>query len=68
MGERRGFKPADRSKCILVRAVRSTDLDDRWTLAGRSLDDANQWDLRMIYSLISGWHPIIEGSNRLQGK
>jgi GNAT superfamily N-acetyltransferase len=49
--DRHGFKPADRSKCILVRAVRSTDLDDHWTLAGRPLDDAKQWDLRMIYSM-----------------
>jgi GNAT superfamily N-acetyltransferase len=49
--DRRGFKPAVRSKCVLVRAVRSTDLDDRWMLAGRPLDDASQWDLRMAYSM-----------------
>ena len=32
-----------------------------------SAPDAMRSDMFMI-SLISGWHPIIEGSNRLQGK
>ncbi len=49
--DRRGFVPADRSKSVLVRSVPSTDLEGRWTLAGRALDDASQWDLRMIYSM-----------------
>jgi GNAT superfamily N-acetyltransferase len=49
--DRYGFSPAASSKSILVRSVRSADLDERWTLAGRPLDDANQWDLRMIYSM-----------------
>jgi len=49
--DRRGFSPASRSKSILVRSVRSDDLEERWILAGRPLDDASQWDLRMIYSM-----------------
>ncbi len=49
--DRSGFKPVGTGRCILVRAVRDADLDDRWTMAGRPLDDASQWDLRMIYSM-----------------
>ena len=49
--DRQGFSPAARSKSVLVRSVRSADLEDCWTLGGRPLDDANQWDLRMIYSM-----------------
>lgn len=49
--DRHGFSPAARSKCVLVRAVRSADLEERWMLAGRPLDDASQWDLRLIYSM-----------------
>jgi GNAT superfamily N-acetyltransferase len=49
--DRHGFIPAARSKSVLVRSVRSADLEERWTLAGRPLDDASQWDLRMIYSM-----------------
>jgi GNAT superfamily N-acetyltransferase len=49
--DRRGFVPADWSKSVLVRSVPSADLEGRWTLAGRALDDASQWDLRMIYSM-----------------
>ncbi len=49
--DRHGFSPAARSKSVLVRSVRSADLNERWTLAGRPLDDASQWDLRMIYSM-----------------
>jgi GNAT superfamily N-acetyltransferase len=49
--DRRGFVPADRSRSVLVRSVSSADLEGRWTLADRALDDASQWDLRMIYSM-----------------
>jgi len=49
--DRRGFVPADRSRSVLVRSVPSADLEGRWTLADRALDDASQWDLRMIYSM-----------------
>jgi len=49
--DRRGFRPATRSKSILVRSVRSADLEGRWMLGGRPLDDASQWALRMIYSM-----------------
>ena len=49
--DRRGFVPADRSKSVLVRSVASADLEGAWTLAGRALDDASQWELRMVYSM-----------------
>jgi GNAT superfamily N-acetyltransferase len=49
--DRRGFVPADRSRSVLVRSVPSADLGGCWALAGRALDDASQWDLRMIYSM-----------------
>jgi len=49
--DRRGFVPADRSRSVLVRSVPSADLEGRWALADRALDDASQWDLRMIYSM-----------------
>ncbi len=49
--DRHGFSPAARSKSILVRSVRSADLEEPWTVAGRALDDASQWDLRMLYSM-----------------
>jgi hypothetical protein len=32
--------------------LRDDELDAAWMLGGRPLDDANQWDLRMIYSMI----------------
>jgi hypothetical protein len=49
--DRHGFRPAARSKSILVRSVRDADLQERWMLAGRPLDDASQWEMRMIYSM-----------------
>jgi len=49
--DRRGFVPADRSRSVLVRSVSGADLEGCWALAGRALDDASQWDLRMIYSM-----------------
>jgi len=36
---------------ILVRSVRNAELDEPWMLGGRCLDDASQWDMRMIYSM-----------------
>jgi len=49
-----GFKPlrALREKSILVRSARDDELDAPWILGGRRLDDANAWDLRMIYSMV----------------
>ena len=49
--DRRGFVPAPWSTPVLVRSVSSNDLEGSWTLAGRALDDASQWELRMIYSM-----------------
>ena len=48
-----GFKPirTRHEKSILVRSVRDDELNAPWLLGGRSLDDADQWDLRMIYSM-----------------
>ncbi len=48
--DRHDFRPARRSKSILARSLGSADLEKPWMLAGRPLDDASQWDLRMIYS------------------
>jgi GNAT superfamily N-acetyltransferase len=39
--------------CVLVRSLRDNALDAPWILGGRRLDDANQWDLRMIYSMVA---------------
>jgi len=52
--ERRGFKPlnAYHENSILVRSLRDDDLDAAWMLGGRPLDDADHWDLRMIYSMV----------------
>jgi len=54
MLERNKFKslhmPHENS--ILVRSVRDDELNAAWTLGGRRLDDANQWDLRKIYSMV----------------
>lgn len=52
--ERYGFKSvgAYHENSILVRSLRDDELDAAWTLGGRPLDDASQWDLRMIYSMI----------------
>jgi GNAT superfamily N-acetyltransferase len=36
---------------ILVRSVRNAELDEPWMLGSRPLDDASQWDMRMIYSM-----------------
>jgi GNAT superfamily N-acetyltransferase len=49
-----GFKSlrAHHEKSILVRSVHDAELNTPWTLGGRRLDDANQWDLRMIYSML----------------
>jgi hypothetical protein len=49
-----GFKSvrARQEKSILVRSVRDDELNALWTLGGRRLDDAQQWDLRMIYSMV----------------
>jgi GNAT superfamily N-acetyltransferase len=52
--ERRGFKAlgAFHENSILVRSVRDEELNAAWMLGGHPLDDANQWDLRMIYSMV----------------
>jgi len=52
--ERHGFKPlgAAHENSILVRSVRDEELNAAWMLGGRRLDDASQWDLRMIYSMV----------------
>jgi GNAT superfamily N-acetyltransferase len=53
---RTGFEPMDRAKtargfpCVLVRPIREQQTED-WTVAGRSLVDPADWDLRMIYSM-----------------
>lgn len=36
---------------ILVRSVHEEDLKRSWLLCGRPLDDQDNWDLRMIYSM-----------------
>lgn len=38
-------------KAILVRATRETATPAPWMLGTRRLDDANDWDLRMLYSM-----------------
>jgi hypothetical protein len=52
--DQHGFKPlpANDEKSVLVRSVRDDELNAPWILGGRRLDDANQWDLRMIYSMV----------------
>jgi hypothetical protein len=52
--DRHRFKPlrANHEKSILVRSVCEDGLNAPWILGGRHLDDANQWDLRMIYSMV----------------
>jgi hypothetical protein len=54
MVDRHGFKllrlPTEKS--ILVRSVRDDELNTPWMLGGCRLDDADQWDLRMIYSMM----------------
>jgi hypothetical protein len=52
--ERHGFKSlgASHENSILVRSVRDDELDAAWMLGGRRLDDASEWDLRMIYSMV----------------
>ena len=54
MIDRHGFKPlrVPTEKAILVRSVRDDELNAPWILGGRRLDDANQWDLRMVYSMV----------------
>jgi len=54
MFERHGFNSlrAHHEHSILVRAVRDEELNAPWVLSGRRLDDGNQWDLRMIYSML----------------
>ena len=49
-----GFKSirARHEKSVLVRSARDDELNALWTLGGRRLDDAHQWDLRMIYSMV----------------
>lgn len=49
-----GFKSvrARQEKSILVRSVRDDELDSLLTLGERRLDDARDWDLRMIYSMV----------------
>jgi GNAT superfamily N-acetyltransferase len=51
--ERHGFKSlgASHENSILVRSLRDDELDSPWMVGGRHLDDADQWDLRMIYSM-----------------
>jgi len=48
-----GFKSPRRhyEKSVLVRSVGDDKLNAPWNLGGRRLDDAHQWDLRMIYSM-----------------
>lgn len=48
-----GFKPLPRyyEKSVLVRSAGDDELSAPWTLGGRRLDGADQWDLRMIYSM-----------------
>ncbi|MDH3315655.1 MAG: GNAT family N-acetyltransferase [Gammaproteobacteria bacterium] len=52
--ERHKFKSlvAPHEHSVLVRSVRDDELNAPWILGGRRLDDANQWDLRMIYSML----------------
>ncbi len=51
--DRHGFKPLRRhyEKSVLVRSASEDKLDAPWMLGGRPLDDAGQWDLRMIYAM-----------------
>ena len=48
-----GFKALRRyyEKSVLVRSASDDELDAPWMLGGRRLDDAGQWDLRMIYAM-----------------
>ena len=48
---RHGFEPTERRQPALVRSMPDAKSDERWMLADRSLDDASQWDLRMLYSM-----------------
>jgi hypothetical protein len=50
--DRYGFTSAEGSQSILVRSVSSADLAEPWAIADHALDDADQWDLRMIYSMV----------------
>jgi hypothetical protein len=52
--ERNGFVATgiEYEKTILVRPVREEDLKSPCQLGGRRLDDAADWDLRMIYSMV----------------
>jgi GNAT superfamily N-acetyltransferase len=52
--ERHRFKSlhAPHENCILVRSLHDDELNATWILGGHALDDANQWDLRMIYSMV----------------
>ena len=43
---------ASHENCVLVRSLRNDVPDAPWILGGRRLDDASQWDLRMIYSMV----------------
>jgi GNAT superfamily N-acetyltransferase len=51
--DQHGFKPLYRhyEKSVLVRSAGDDKLDAPWMLGGRCLDDAGQWDIRMIYAM-----------------
>ncbi len=54
MLERNKFKSlhVPHENSILIRSLHEDDLNADWKLGGRRLDDANQWDLRKIYSMV----------------
>jgi hypothetical protein len=53
LANQHGFKPLDRyyEKSVLVRSASDDRLDAPWMLGGCRLDEAGQWDLRMIYAM-----------------
>ena len=48
---RRGFEPTERRQPTLVRSMPDAKSGEPWRLSDRSLDDAGEWDLRMLYSM-----------------
>ena len=49
--DRRGFRPTGRNPSVLVRPTNSDEIQSHWTLGDRALDDASNWDLRLLYSM-----------------
>lgn len=52
--ESHGFKSVARlhDHRVLIRSTSDDELADEWAISGRHLDDAREWDLRMLYSTL----------------